>query len=214
MEDTALPIFKRLFLVRTPNLASLDEDYIRRYGVPVTGIEDIDRQWADELVWRYLTINDMIEYYRKGVDIYVQDRKDTKIIYDLIYAHLESFSEFIGHSINATNVPMDDLEDLAAFASLIYPYAKQQPSFQKLRENLYLKQISGDHEGKGKLNPVLGDAANLFRKVPRSVEQTEKQKLAERLRNGEELEETEMPHDKLLSIIQNDGFSTRRKTWR
>lgn len=185
-ECTSVAIFHRLFYVKTPNFATLDIEDIKRFGVPVTGIDSIDREWRDELILRAVPIAQMVEWHRQGVDIYVQDRADCKIIYELIYAHLTAWRDYVQNNINVVKVPMQDLKDMADLASKVYPYAKEQGLFEQVQRDLFL----------GEYQQVFNDESDLFLKTPRS-----KQSLAESVEAAKKEAEERMPHVDVMDMF-------------
>lgn len=124
--DTAYNIFKRHFECRVPYLASLTDDEIEIHGIPYVGDAEYDHYIQNQLVYRYLTINDMVELMRRGVDIRVVKTEDTKAIFEYITEHLRAWKDVVENRVNHLQVPYDDLIDLDKLASLVYPYAKHQ----------------------------------------------------------------------------------------
>lgn len=123
-QDTAVPIFKKLFMIRVPVTATRTEQDIKLFGTVFTGIEDIDRGHLNEWVTVMWTINRMVESYKKGIPIKVVNQNDSKVIYNHIQDHLSAWKVYKETGINLSKVPYDDLIDLDAFANQIYEVVK------------------------------------------------------------------------------------------
>lgn len=124
MSDTTALIFEERFLVKVPYIDSCSDDYLKIFGTPTTGDRDIDKvvnaAWIDICI----PICDMVEYYRKGVNIKVTQPSDVKKIYDNISAHLTRWANNLGRGLNVGNAPIQDLIDLDRFANVVYVHAK------------------------------------------------------------------------------------------
>ena len=122
--DTSWPIWNKIFKCRVPFMLSRSPEDIKFYGVRQSGEPTRDAQSKNELIIRYLTISQMVDLWRKGVPVYVMQRDDTKIIYDLISAHLEVWKNYVLTSLTPKAAPIEDLIDLDRFASTVYEHAK------------------------------------------------------------------------------------------
>jgi len=124
--DTSWYIFNSLFRCRVSNIKTMSKDYLKNFGMPMSGDPFIDKQTANELVDRMLTIEKMAEYFKNGVEIRVLKASDTKIIYDRIRDHLEYWANIMNNSINPGRVSgiLEDLQLLDGLASKVYPHAK------------------------------------------------------------------------------------------
>ena len=107
--DTAWPIWHKLFMCRVRMIDTLSADYIKHFGMPATGIAEYDTEIPKEAVIRMLTINQMVEFYKKGVNVSVVNLKDTKIIYDFITDHLLAWKDKLNNSFGNRGAPLDDL---------------------------------------------------------------------------------------------------------
>jgi|ERR1700752_2707831 len=117
-------IFSWYYKCSVPSFHSRTVEDIRQNGVVVTGIRDLDEGLKNDWIRKWLTINSMIEFYKRGVPVKVIDVKDTKDIYQTIQTHLVQWLELIRVGINIGDAPMDDLIAMDRFAAVIYPYAK------------------------------------------------------------------------------------------
>lgn len=122
--DTRWPIFNSLFYCRIPYLASRTVEDIKQFGMPISGDAAYDRQTANELVHRMITIAQMIDYYKRGVRVEIVDPAETKKIYEHISAHLTAWANVLEGSVNRGNAPIDDLLLMDNFANAIYAHAK------------------------------------------------------------------------------------------
>ena len=108
------------------------------FGLPSVGDPYIDSQFHNQLVDVMITINDMVEYYRKGVTVRITVHEDTKTIYEIIKNYLISWNQKLLNGINIGVAPIDDLVLLDKFASAIYPHAKSH-----FKAEDALKQLMG-----------------------------------------------------------------------
>lgn len=124
IKDTREGIFKEKFLCLLRYIDTLSEAEIRRSGVPTTYVEELDEAHLNHPVRQYLTIDDMIELYRRGITIRVVNYEDTEKIYDNIQEHLLAWKRDIERSHSTNHVPVEDLIDLDRFANVVYKKAK------------------------------------------------------------------------------------------
>lgn len=124
VEDTRIGIFKKRFRVRVPYIETLSVEEIRMHGMPCSGIDKLDQAVAKDLVDRYYTIAEMVEFMRRGVTLRIPKYDDTKKIYEYIQAHLLAWKEELLTQHNASYAPLEDLIDLDKFAVLVYSKAK------------------------------------------------------------------------------------------
>jgi hypothetical protein len=105
----------------------MSTDYIRHFGMSDSGYAEIDKEAANELVIRMLTINDMVtHYFSKGAPVRVSSIADTKIIYEYITDHLNAWKEKLEQGWHTRDAPIEDLILLDAFAMKVYQYAVHQ----------------------------------------------------------------------------------------
>ena len=125
-KDTSIYLFDYKFQVRVRKMEYTSVGYLRTFGDIVTGNEEIDRELQNEWLDYYFSIDQMVESYKKGVNIKVVKYADTKIIYDFITAHLNAWKFRMETAINIGTAPLEDLIVLDEFASKVYPYAVSQ----------------------------------------------------------------------------------------
>lgn len=122
--DTSYYIWEPLFRVRVPQLQTTSPEYIRHFGTPTTGDAAIDRDLANQLIDTAIPIAKMVEYYKKGIPVYIAKTSDTKIIYEYIENHLLAWKRRLEVGVNIANAPIDDLILLDKFANSVYEHAK------------------------------------------------------------------------------------------
>lgn len=120
---TGTELWDKYFKVRMRYLHSRSVEQIKRYGIRISGIEEIDKDLDKEMIETEMNIDSMFEKWRKGVTIRVVNYNDTAEIYRIIHSHLIAWSEFINHGVNNGNAPLKDLIELDQFASIVYDKA-------------------------------------------------------------------------------------------
>ena len=140
--DTRWPLWNRLFLCRVPFMQTMSKDYIRIHGVPMTGHVESDRSTHNELVQRMLSINQMVEFFKRGVTIAVVRAEETKEIYDYISAHLQAWRRELEVSLDVRNAPLEDLKWLDKLAASVYIHA-QHYFTEEIVESILARRISG-----------------------------------------------------------------------
>lgn len=128
MAKHQLPTYKdlwdRYFIVKMLYLHSRSVEQVRRYGIRVSGIDEIDRNLDRQEITTQLNIDSMFEKHRQGVTIRVLRYDDTAEIYRIIHSHLIAWAEYLSTGVNIGNAPLKDLIELDAFASVVYDKAK------------------------------------------------------------------------------------------
>lgn len=123
-EDARYRLFTRKFYCRVPNLQTRSVEHIRYFGTPFSGDPRFDLQMSREVVDRYLTIVQMVEFHNEGINIAVKDYNDTKKIYDIIVEHLKDWERKVIRDGQIHPVVSKDLIMLDAFAKVVYDKAK------------------------------------------------------------------------------------------
>lgn len=122
--DTREGIFNQLFKCRIRDIDTMSTDYMREFGVPYSGDLETDMAILKAPVQRYFTINEMVEFFRKGIPFNVIRYEDTAIIYEKISDHLNAWRKEIEFSYDARHAPLQDLIDLDKLASVVYDKAR------------------------------------------------------------------------------------------
>lgn len=124
-QNTVWKIWNLRYHCRIPYIHTMSVDYLRHFGMPSVGIPEYDKEIANELIDTMLTIDKMVEYFKKGVTIRVVNKAKTKEIYEIIREHLVLWHDRMRYSLNNSGAPIDDLIDLDNLANALYPHAKK-----------------------------------------------------------------------------------------
>jgi hypothetical protein len=114
---------------------------LRAHGTVVSGIPSYDNDISNQMVTMMLTIDQMVEFYRRGIPVRVCDVADTKRIYESISQHIYSWKSRLEKGINIGDAPIEDLIDLDRFANAVYEHAKYE--FTEETANSILAQHLG-----------------------------------------------------------------------
>jgi hypothetical protein len=125
-QPTANLIFDYRFMVRVPDLQTRSEQHIKMFGVHSTGDRAQDMIMANQLITVMISIAEMVEYHKQGVNIRVVKRQDVLTIYDYITRHLQAWKERLNQGLNIGDAPIDDLISLDQFANVVHESAKYQ----------------------------------------------------------------------------------------
>lgn len=119
-------IFDVKFMISINQLDITSADYINQLGFVDSGDSGINREVARENIQIQASINEMVEYTKKGINFYVIDRNDTIVIHEYIQHHLGRFARKMAgrQRLNRNAYPIDDLLSLEALADKVYGHAK------------------------------------------------------------------------------------------
>jgi len=134
--DSTAGIWDKKYLVKIPTLDGTSTVFLKHHGTYVTGDRNIDRSVNQDWLVTYLNIDQMVEYFRKGVTIAVVNPSDTKLIYEAIEEHLNAWVEHLQFGLNTANAPIHDLIDMDNFANAVYAHAKRHISETIIRNAL------------------------------------------------------------------------------
>ena len=140
-QDARWRIWNLKFQCRVTNIESMSVEYIKLHGMPSSGDPARDKEVANELVFRMLTIAEMLEYFEKGIIVRVSDIADTKSIYTHISDHLNAWKNQLENSMHTRGAPIDGLLLMDKFAQVVYAHAKSQFNGEFI-ESLAVRQIS------------------------------------------------------------------------
>lgn len=118
------PIWTDLFLVRMAYRDTLGEDHIREFGMPTTGVAELDKEIRNEKITCMITIDAMAEHFRAGRVVVVARYADLEVIYDIIDRYLECWAKLLHGALNLGDAPIDDLLLLDAMAAQLYEHSK------------------------------------------------------------------------------------------
>lgn len=118
-------LWEQYYPVRFRHFEAVSEDRIARFGTRVSGIGEIDREIERYMVESELSINQMLEFHRKGSIIRLINYDDSAEIYEIIQRHLIHAMEHIRSSVNGYDKDLlKDLIELDQFATVVYDKAK------------------------------------------------------------------------------------------
>lgn len=151
-------IFSKLYLCSVPAFQSRTVEDIRLRGVTMTGIRDLDEAMKNDWLKRYATINDMIEFFKRGVPVRILVPAEVKDIYDTIQTHLTQWLEAMRTGLNINDPPLDDLMAMDRFAAKLYVHAAPMFTEEALKSALAesLMKVQRLHAG------------NFFSNVPKA----------------------------------------------
>lgn len=129
-------IFERKYEIRIKVIDNTSVEEVAHYGRYTTGDKDYDKALLEELITRWMSINEMVEYYKRGKPFRVANIKDTEEIYTTIHQYLLCWESRLRNSVNIGNAPIDDLIDLDSFASKIHGYACETMVVQRTQSSL------------------------------------------------------------------------------
>lgn len=165
----AWALFNTKFHCRVSNIQSMSIDYMQEVGLPAIGDRRYDQEMANELIDRMLTINEMVEFHKKGVTVRVVKYDDTKKIYELISNHLIAWKNQLENGANTRGAPIDDLILLDQFANVVYKHAKYQFTTDMV-DSILARQMS---------SRVRGSRTNLLRSATKNVVVDDKNQVVE-----------------------------------
>lgn len=140
--DTSYYIFNEKYRCTVPHIDMRSADHIKLFGMPSCGIKEIDRETANERIETYISINQMIEYFKRGALVGVRKVEDTKRIYERISDHLNAWKRQLHNGLNNGDAPIDDLILMDKFANAVYAHAQYQFT-EEIVESLLLQQMGG-----------------------------------------------------------------------
>lgn len=122
--DTTIDIWEKVWRCAFSDNKTRGERNHRLYGKNITGVKSIDASVPDQIVETYITINDMVEYHRRGITVEIINYDDCKKIYDCIEKHILAWKKNIENCVNIGDAPLEDLIAMDDFANAIYDKAK------------------------------------------------------------------------------------------
>lgn len=131
IEELKTKIKENLFRVQLKSRDIRTREEIEQYGTYVSGEKSIDDYAGDEVRTIYITIENMIEYYKRGVVIYIPRQEDTDNIYKLIDTYLRTWKSKLEGSFHPGNAPIEDLISYETFAQTMFGVAKYSISVTK-----------------------------------------------------------------------------------
>lgn len=96
-----------------PDAVTMNPDYIRRFGVHVTGVEELDRDLANHMTTVKIPIIKIMAYYEEGIVVQIPSREDMITMHKNIDLYLTEWTEYLRVAINH-----DDTEHKALISGL------------------------------------------------------------------------------------------------
>lgn len=146
IERLGAPIWDNIYMVFVKYEDTLSAESIRQHGMPTVGDPDIDQQMRSQRVSVAITINDMVEYYRRGVIVTLQHNENAEAIYNVINNYLLAWKDQIEKGINIGDAPFDDLTLLDQFAAVVYPHARAYGGSDKNKTSLFANLFTSNQQ--------------------------------------------------------------------
>ena len=143
IEKLGSPIWDNIYICKVRLVDSYSNEDIRRFGVPTVGDSTLDRDMHNQHIVVGITIDNMVEYFKRGITVTLVHNKDAEVIYHIINNYLLAWKDQIDRAINLGNVPYDDLLLLDNFAAAVFPQAKMFGSPKKTA-SLFANLFSGN----------------------------------------------------------------------
>lgn len=155
-------IFDRKYEVRIKKIDNMSVEEIEFYGMYSTGDKEYDNELNNEIITRWMSINEMVEYFKRGKPFSIVDPKYTQEIYDVVHQYLLHWKDRLQNSLNIGNAPIDDLIALDSMASSLHGYACQYMKVQKSQSSL-MNYFDGFGLGRGNPETVSGSEEGVKR---------------------------------------------------
>lgn len=183
IEQMGAPIWERLFEMKVRYIDTLPDDVIREIGVLNTGNKVLNQQMHNDLLNVMITIDAMIEYYKRGVSVIFRNPQDTRDAYEIVNNYLHAWKNQIEHGLNLGQVPLEDLMLMDRWAESLYPVALKFGTAPRMVTSLFGHLLTGggtfvtrdsffgkrDEHGKRQAEPEAhaSHAADLTRSIAR-----------------------------------------------
>lgn len=143
IQQVGAPIWENIYYcsVRYKDSVSIDE--LKTFGMPTVGDAGIDHDIHNQPLYVAITINDMVEYFRKGITVTLRNNNDAERIYNVVNRYLLAWKEQIENGVNIGDAPYDDLLLLDEFAKVLYPQAKTFSAIDKPSTDLFTNLFGG-----------------------------------------------------------------------
>ena len=116
-------VFRRLYRVRVPRSLTMSKAEIELYGRRMTGIADLDKYLANELVTGRIPTTRMAQIIWDGGSIQFCDIFDTKQCYLDLYQHILNWRYILETNYNVKYPPEEDFEKLQALLEALEAYS-------------------------------------------------------------------------------------------
>lgn len=123
----ATKIWNELYTVLIPDIATLNPDYIKIRGVPITENKKLNLLRMNEFTTVMLPIIDIMYYFKEGFPVQIPSREDMIKMHKNIELYLEEWREYIKSSVHGhtdANLYKDIILGLEELSKYIYNKAK------------------------------------------------------------------------------------------
>lgn len=93
-------IWDDLYTVMVPDQVTLNPDYVRKFGVHISGNKEVDAMLSNSYTTVKIPIADILNYFDEGVQVQIPDRADMIAMHKAIEAYLSEWYEHVKYSIN------------------------------------------------------------------------------------------------------------------
>lgn len=128
-------LWVNLYTVQIPDVVTQNTDYIRKFGVRVTGNKTYDQMIATDFTTIMVPIIKIVEYFEDGVEVRIPSRDDMIKMHKDTEAYLAEWRDHLTYSVNvAANQNKKLILALERFSKTIYEKAKPR----EVIDNLFL----------------------------------------------------------------------------
>ena len=124
LQEVGAMIWERRYSVKVPYEETLSLHALQTRGVPTTGFTELDQTYLKEMHHVVITIDEIAEYFRRGVRIQVIHYVDLEEMYNIINRYLAIWSRILRNSVNMESVPGEDLLLLDKLADKLYDQSR------------------------------------------------------------------------------------------
>jgi len=126
-------IWNKLYRVNIPDQMTLPGEYVKRFGVHVTGNKQVDEMLSRNTTQVMIPISTIINYFQNGVEIQIPNREDMITMHKDMELYLEEWKEHIKYDINLDIAKNRDmLMSLEKLSKYIYNKAKPREVIDQL----------------------------------------------------------------------------------
>lgn len=116
-------LFKKLYRVKAPRSLTMSEEEIALYGQRVTGIKQLDKYLANEMIVGRVPIPRMAQIVSDGGGIQFLNKFDSKEVYLTIAQHFVNWEYILDTEFNVIPPPAEDFEKLRFFQEALEVFA-------------------------------------------------------------------------------------------
>ena len=119
-EDTTYDIWCERYRVKMNELESRSIADVKMFGVRVTGNKKIDEALKNQHIFRWITIDQMVDYNEQSCLMGFGSIEDMKKIYQALYRHLLAWRKALAYGVNIYGSPIMDLLAMDRFCDSIW----------------------------------------------------------------------------------------------